>query len=258
MSNCWKCPNCVNKGYIKPEIFKQESKTNGHSESNSESASLNNSFNSTITSVISSSLNLNTDFFLSPSSKNNNTLNNIIQPKPKQKRHRRTKQEIENSRKSNSFFNFIKSNQNTDNLRSDSKKLKHQNKEDDSLITIDSLTYFEKQIILREFCEICYDEPEITPPPVKIKINKRNSNKFYVSNSWNSSDQDTILVDEESSTISVNNNDSTSTQNSYSETVQTDEYNLESDLIDSNNEHIYYDDDNEDDLNTCARNQINA
>lgn len=365
LNNCWKCPNCVNKGYIKSDCLKQEvAKQMQFHEQSSGNSSLNNSFNSIITTVINNSASMKTrvnngsnnnnnsnnnniDFFLSPQSTNTSSTQNLIYkaiqpkpqplssvqildlPKPKFKRHRRTKKEMEDSKLkievNNDYYlnsdsiqtiydsnNTVFSNSNNNTQNSDGLKRRRrrtklkikmeslappsshfvakQMQDDDSIISIDSLTYYEKQIILREFCEICYDnnisgenndeqKKTINNLILYQKTNGDFSSKNFTNNSANS-DHDTILVDEEDEeeeeegeeeveeyeleekgnqmntndttsfrSISVNNNDSTSTQNSFSETIQTDEFNYD---LDPNNEPIYYDDLEEDDL-TCIQ-----
>ena len=195
LNNCWKCANCVNKGYIN----KQNDSSNAikldvalqqplilNTNSNF-SDSLNNSFNSTRTN----------DMFVSPLSTTTTELTNE-QP-VKKKRYRRTKLEIENSKLNefNQLETIFKDKKKKKELNNNIKKQKNLKR----IISIDSLSNYEKQIILNEFCEI-YNEQDLQ--------NEQNDQIEY------------DIMDDNSSAASVDNNYSMSTQNSFSNGMISD------------------------------------
>ncbi len=198
LNNCWKCANCLNNGYIKQSEHPSFSNNNNNSfksndnslqqqlslnTSSNFSDSLNNSFNSSRTN----------DMFVSPLSITSET-----EPPVKKKRHRRTKLEILNS-KNDSLKSFelpVK-------VEKKSKVKNYINKKQSAIISIDSLSNYEKQIILNEFCEI-FD-------PDQEDFQAAGEQQDEV-------EYDNIVLEEDnnSSAASIDNNYSTSTQNSFS------------------------------------------
>ncbi len=229
LNNCWKCANCLNKGYNKQteqQTIKQEysqvdlslQQTLTLNTSSNLSDSLNNSFNSSTRT---------NDMFVSPISTD---LNVSIEMMPvKKKRHRRTKLEILNSKTTTSAqtetINMNKKKKYSSvKLLKENKKVKIKK----SIISIDSLTSYEKQIILDEFCiEIYQDDYESS----KLIIDQTKQEKKeelepgeIISN-----------IDYEDNS-SVDNNYSLSTQNSFA--INSDEEEEDDDEFIEKEEHI--------------------
>ena len=232
LNNCWKCANCLNNGYIKQSehpSFNNNNNNNNNNNSNSLklidnslkqqlslntssnfSDSLNNSFNSSRTN----------DMFVSPLSITIET-----EPPVKKKRHRRTKLEILSS-KNDLLINSVEV---PIQEEKKSKAKKSINKKQSAIISIDSLSNYEKQIILNEFCEI-YD-------PVQEDHQEANDHQDDV-------EYDNIIAPDEdnnSSAASIDNNYSTSTQNSFSNFMYSEN-------DDEDNFSVKYFDENEFDL----------
>lgn len=183
LENCWQCPNCVCKGYIKLEnqpapklasksqdqdqLINDSIKNNlcvssslnldDHSTSMPKdcktTASILDSINTVINvscssfSSSSSSYWSANDSSLSPTSPNVMSRNSVdFYHQPVKIRKPRTAKVSQN--------------------KSTKKQIKNEpldnnpNSDDDSVISLSSLTHYEKQIILREFCELCYDSDE--------------------------------------------------------------------------------------------------
>lgn len=253
LNNCWQCANCLNKGYIKQdETKKQENQaklnqTQSSDLNTSNSESLNASLNST---SVNHSNNATTPS-IAPKNENDNSTNTNVKepvfiapstesPVKKQKRQRRTKEEMENCTLKVKLQPIINN--------------KKQKTKREAIISIDQLTSYEKEIILNEFCDIYYGDDDNTnnyanqtpngylneDHKYNFKFNNKNDSNTESSNEQSKSgsnnkdsddanlENDNIIydIDENVSftSISVNNNDSNSTQNSFSETNQTDDF----------------------------------
>lgn len=259
--NCWKCPNCVSKGYINSNFIKDLKLS--QSDNSSGSSFLNENYTSTFSiSNVSPTVPLQNqitspDFEITAANSRKNFLEMALfnVPSLKPKRHRRTKQEMETIK-----FNLT-------NLKDkfDIKKRKRENQidafkttqdDDESIISIDSLTYFEKQIILREFCEVVTKKNEIKCDHIYKKKSTEIANNCTLSkqSNSNSSDHDTIIVDTDDSdsrdfdldeeSIKILNKKKNFIKTSAKPKIQneiTSEFRSYS--FDPRNEHIYHDDD---------------
>lgn len=120
---------------------------------------LNNSFGSGFSSFNQNS-NCSSDFFVSPISAQSNDSASMAQASPppqtlKKKRLRRTKEQIQTAKLN------INDNQSID---------KHPN----NFLTVETLTHFQKQLILREFCEIVYDSCNTRRLPASVALPATN------------------------------------------------------------------------------------
>ncbi|CAF0956837.1 unnamed protein product [Brachionus calyciflorus] len=277
--NCWKCPNCVNKGFINSNCFKQDMNKQAQFENSNGSNSLNDSFNNIINNVISSSVSSNSnlknqsnspiDFVLSPPSTStsylSSALTSVHPTKPKSKRHRRTKQEMEMARVQSINYSAKKENINSNLKRKRKNETISPEDNDESIISLDSLTYFEKQIILREFCEVITKPSEKDLAQLNRQQNMMINNKISIpkliatesgskisSNSANSnSDHETIIVDtDDSDSRDFDLEDDIQEKSLGLRPVVTTKNvnlnvkgNFSNFDFDPNNEHIYHDDD---------------
>uniref|UniRef100_A0A4Y6ESB8 [histone H3]-dimethyl-L-lysine(36) demethylase n=1 Tax=Brachionus koreanus TaxID=1199090 RepID=A0A4Y6ESB8_9BILA len=257
--NCWKCPNCVNKGYINSN-FSKDFKIS-QSDSSSGSSSLNESYSNMFTNVNTSTASYfqnksasPIDFVIAPTSSKQNflamALSNVAPLKPK--RHRRTKQEMDII-KSNSMSlneNFELKRKREHHLES----LRSIQDDEESIISLDSLTYFEKQIILREFCEVVNKPVEIDHKNL-YKNKSKNvamTNSILKKSNTSSSDHETIIVDSDDSDsrdfdLAEEGAKILNIKNVTVSTPSTIQNNLTNEFrpysFDPRNEHIYHDDD---------------
>lgn len=257
--NCWKCPNCVNKGYINSNFMKDLKLS--QSDNSSGSSSLNENYTSIFdiasvssTAPVQNQVTWPVDFALTAANSRKNFLEMALSNVPplKPKRHRRTKQEMETIK-----LNLTNLKDNFD-IKRDNQidAFKIAQDDDESIISIDSLTYFEKQIILREFCEVVTKQNESKCDHLYKKKSTEKASKYTITktSNGNSSDHDTIIVDTDDSDskdfdldeegIKILNIKKNTNKISVKPKIQNDITNeFGSYRFDPRNEHIYHDDD---------------
>lgn len=169
LTNCWKCPNCVHKGYITNLDQQQHvAQSVAPQKSSDQSQNMNilndcsSSSNSSILTSINSVINLSSSD--SPSvtassrseSPSNTEDSSVSSSNLNQKKKNKS---VINETKQNGKSKFEKITVHV--VKEDLKPMKEEmvNEEDPiDTITVDSLTFLEKQVILREFCEAYFDQ----------------------------------------------------------------------------------------------------
>jgi hypothetical protein len=188
LKNCWQCFKCVSRGFTRAEDMQQYESANSSSNffvspggsgtpssttgrhqyhQNNHLDGFNNSFGSGGSMSLNNSNSSGVDFNVSPSSdfSNGHQYHQSVKSEaadfstvttPDNKKRRRTKKEMKQSRSSDN--NQIKHELDLhSNNACDLKEDKDYDEDGDELfLTVDTLTHFHKQVILREFCEAFY------------------------------------------------------------------------------------------------------